>query len=217
MREHDGEPVRGLPEALPQGEALLWQGAPDWRRLARSALHLGAVGVWFGVFAIARAISAAMTGEPLASAAKALLWIAIPGMLAAALIGGFAWLIARTTLYTVTSRRLVIRFGIALPKSVNIPFAQIEQADLRRFDDDCGDIRLALAPGARVSYLMLWPHVRAARGRTGPVLRSVTGVAQAAQVLGRALAADADQPAAPAQIKIRRGRADASDTAVAAA
>ncbi|HBB55427.1 MAG TPA: phosphopantetheine adenylyltransferase, partial [Hyphomonadaceae bacterium] len=28
-KEFDFEPVRGLPEALPAGEAILWQGAPS--------------------------------------------------------------------------------------------------------------------------------------------------------------------------------------------
>ncbi|MBS0558527.1 MAG: PH domain-containing protein [Proteobacteria bacterium] len=217
MREHDNEPVRGLPEALPHGETILWQGAPDWRRLVRSALHLGAVGLWFGVFAVARVVSAAMTAEPVASAAKAVLWIAIPGFLAAAILCGFAWLIARTTLYTITNRRVVLRFGMALPKTVNIPFAQVEQADVRRFDAHAGDIRLTLSPTARVSYLMFWPHVRTARGRTGPALRSVPDVDQAALVLGRALALQADQPAPLSQIRIVRGHEDAPDTAVAAA
>ena len=33
MSEYDHEPVRGLPGVLPSGEALLWQGAPEWRSL----------------------------------------------------------------------------------------------------------------------------------------------------------------------------------------
>ena len=204
MNEHDGEPVRGLPERLPPGEQLLWQGAPDWRLLARSALHIDAVAVWFALFAAARVVSATMRAEPFSATAAAVLWIALPGALAAALLGGFAWLIARTTVYTVTSRRLVIRLGIALPKAVDIPFAVIEQADLRRSDDGSGDIRLTLAPAERVSYLMLWPNVRAGRGRNGPVLRSLATVNEAAQVLGRALAAAAAQPAPVARIRTTR-------------
>ena len=35
MSEHhddfDFEPVRGLPQVLPEGERLLWQGAPRWQ------------------------------------------------------------------------------------------------------------------------------------------------------------------------------------------
>ena len=32
------EPVRGLPQSLPEGEELLWQGAPSTWALARDAL-----------------------------------------------------------------------------------------------------------------------------------------------------------------------------------
>jgi hypothetical protein len=35
------EPVRGLPEALPPGEEILWQGRPDAWRLALEAFGLG--------------------------------------------------------------------------------------------------------------------------------------------------------------------------------
>jgi len=31
-----GEPVRGLPEKLPAGERILWQGMPDWHPLIGS-------------------------------------------------------------------------------------------------------------------------------------------------------------------------------------
>ena len=29
--EHEFEPVPGLPETLPEGESMLWQGKPGWR------------------------------------------------------------------------------------------------------------------------------------------------------------------------------------------
>jgi len=34
------EPIKGLPEKLPEDEHILWQGAPDPRRLAREALGI---------------------------------------------------------------------------------------------------------------------------------------------------------------------------------
>ena len=34
------EPVRGLPEALPEGEHILWQGSPVPGRLARDAVKV---------------------------------------------------------------------------------------------------------------------------------------------------------------------------------
>ena len=38
--EHDSEPLKGLPEALPAGEQVLWQGAPAWRGLALDAYRV---------------------------------------------------------------------------------------------------------------------------------------------------------------------------------
>ena len=38
MSEFDTEPVPGLPEQLPEGERLRWQGAPKWAALAVRAL-----------------------------------------------------------------------------------------------------------------------------------------------------------------------------------
>ena len=40
------EPLRGLPEPLPAGERILWQGAPDWRALAVDVFHVRAVWIY---------------------------------------------------------------------------------------------------------------------------------------------------------------------------
>ena len=47
--EHEFEAAHGLPEPLPPGEHILWQGAPDFRSLARNAFHVRAIGAYFGV------------------------------------------------------------------------------------------------------------------------------------------------------------------------
>ena len=49
MNEHEVEPIRGLPELLPQGERILWQGAPAWKPLALRALHVRAVLAYFAL------------------------------------------------------------------------------------------------------------------------------------------------------------------------
>ena len=49
IQEHDFEPERGLPEPLPPGETVLWQGSPDWLLLARRAFHVRKVAVYFGL------------------------------------------------------------------------------------------------------------------------------------------------------------------------
>ena len=48
----------------------------------------------------------------------------------------------RTSVYTVTDRRVVLRIGVALTASLNLPFRQIEQASVRLHADGSGDIPL---------------------------------------------------------------------------
>ena len=45
------EPVRGLPEALPEDEHILWQGRPDGLRLAKEAWGLNWVLAYFAALA----------------------------------------------------------------------------------------------------------------------------------------------------------------------
>ena len=50
--EHEWEAAPGLPSALPPGERILWQGAPDWRSLAVHAFHVRKIALYF-VFMLA--------------------------------------------------------------------------------------------------------------------------------------------------------------------
>ena len=52
MMEHDYEPVPGLPERLPEGETILWQGAPMAQSFARYAFHIRAVAAYFALLAV---------------------------------------------------------------------------------------------------------------------------------------------------------------------
>jgi hypothetical protein len=135
------------------------------------------------------------------------------GIAAVALLGLFAWLVARTTLYTVTSRRVVIRFGIALPMTIQIAFPMIDSAGLHLWSDGTGDIALALRPGQRIAYLVLWPHARPWRlAKAEPTLRSVPHAAELAQILGGALAASASQT--PQHVAVPLGEATNSGAQV---
>ena len=39
----------GLPERLPEGETLLWQGRPSWRQLALRAFHVREIAIYFAL------------------------------------------------------------------------------------------------------------------------------------------------------------------------
>lgn len=154
--EHDDfafEPVRGLPDRLPEGERLLWQGAPSWWRLAVHAFHVRKVAIYFGIVAVWQVLSA---GD-----ASPLPWLALAGGASLAILTGLAWLYARTTVYTLTSKRIVIRSGLALPVTLNLPLSMIDKASLKRHGKgSAGSIALEIVRPNRVAWLVLWPNVR---------------------------------------------------------
>jgi hypothetical protein len=105
------------------------------------------------------------------------LWVPVALMATGlALLCVIAWLAARTTVYTLTDRRIVIRQGIALPVTMNLPLSLVDGVAGARRARDAGDLALQLAPDQRVSYLLLWPHVRPWQWRhPQPMLRAIAG------------------------------------------
>ena len=188
--EHETEPERGLPEALPPGERLLWQGAPDWRVLARRGFHLPGFAGYFALLLAWRLATQGAEGAPWTELAATVGRTALLAAPALGFIAGLAWLVGRTALYTLTDRRLVLRIGVVLSVSFNLPLRRIEAAQLRRHADGSGDIALRLHPDDRIGALHLWPHVRPWRfARAEPMLRALPEVEPVGLLLSRALAA----------------------------
>lgn len=191
------KPVRGLPEALPPGERILWQGSPDWRALAVRALHVRKVAIYFALLAAWTAAAALLVDGRTPSTAIASAAGVLP-MAAAALglLTLYAWLVGRTTVYTVTDRRVALRFGIALPLSVNVPYRIVAAAGLKLDRDGTGDIPLQLTGRDKLAFLALWPHARPWRvSKPEPMLRAVPNAAAVAGLLADALSAAAGRPA----------------------
>jgi hypothetical protein len=188
MNEFEFEPIPGLPAHLPPGEKLLWQGSPTWRAVALRALHARGVSCYFGVIILWRILSGWYAGQSARSIATSSLWLLA---LAVAVIAFLLWvarLIARGTVYSISTRRVVMRFGVALPVSLNIPFKTVHAVGLREYADGTGDIPLQLNGNDHIAYLHLWPHARPWRLRHAePMLRSVPRAAFAAEVLASAL------------------------------
>ena len=196
VTEYEYEPVPGLPERLPQGEEILWQGAPRWDVLARRAFQVRKVGLYFlllVIWAVAWDIQGGR--DPVVSA----FWLVVAAALAIGLLTLLARAMARSTLYTITNHRVVMRFGVAIPMTINLPFAKITAAALRDHGDGSGDIPLALAPGTRTSYLVLWPHARPWHfSPAEPMLRGIPEAQRVARILADALRANAaDRAAGP--------------------
>jgi hypothetical protein len=190
LTEYECEPVPGLPERLPVGEELLWQGAPRWQSMARHAFHARKVVLYFIALLLLRLVWELTGGTPLPKALAGALGLAVPATLAVGLLALLAWVISRAALYTITSRRVVMRFGVAIPMTVNLPFAQIANAALREHGDGTGDIPLTLSAQVRASYLVLWPFVRPWYfSPPQPMLRAVPDATTVARILGSALTA----------------------------
>lgn len=196
--EHEFEPQRGLPEALPPGETLLWQGSPEAGMLARRAFHVRKLVVYFTMLAGLRLTlmlgSAATTREMLVS----LLWMTLLGATAIGLLYFVAWLSARSAVYTITDRRIVMRVGIVLTLTFNIPFKRITGAGLRLNADGTGDLPITLAGDDRIAWLHLWPHARPWKlAHPEPMLRCVPKAAEVAGLLAEAWSRSTGLVAAP--------------------
>lgn len=195
--DFDFEPVRGLPQILPKGERMLWQGAPRWQDLAVHAFHARKVIWYFVALAAVQAMFGYADGESLAQALRPFQWLVPMGLLAAALLTGIAALSARTSVYTLTTKRLVMRVGMALPVTINLPFNQVDGASLRLFANGSGDIPLKVTAKERVAYLLLWPHARPFHfSHPQPCLRCIANADEVAGLLAAALAGTAAVPLA---------------------
>ncbi|MEL6126648.1 MAG: photosynthetic complex putative assembly protein PuhB [Pseudomonadota bacterium] len=183
------EPIRGLPEALPEGEEILWQGRPDTWTLVKESLALRWVVGYFVLLAVWR-VGSLIDLMPLGAA----LSTAIPFLGLGLLTGAILWLVAlvqaRSTVYTITTARVVMRIGAALTLTVNLPFAAIGGAQLDLRKRGTGTIALQLTGKTRLSYLVCWPHVRPWHmNPTQPALRCIPHAQAVADILARAAAA----------------------------
>ncbi len=188
----------GLPEPLPSDERVLWEGGPDWRDLAIRVFHARKVAIYFVALLAWRIVANVSDGAPLGQALVGSIALALLGMLAVGLLCLIAWCTARTALYTITNERVVMRIGIVLTVTFNLPFKAIDSAGLMRWRNGSGDIPLTLTGSDRIAYLNLWPHARPWQvKRPQPMLRSIPEVERVAGILSQALAASAGVAARP--------------------
>ncbi|WP_308916234.1 photosynthetic complex putative assembly protein PuhB [Jannaschia sp. LMIT008] len=211
--DHDDfehEPIRGLPEMLPPGERILWQGAPDVRALLRDALRIRWVSAYFLVLFAWKTVDAAAAIPWAAAAGEASFFLVLWGV-TAALLWAVAWAQAKATVYTVTDRRVVMRIGAALTMTLQFPYRWIGAADLKLAADGTGTVAFQTLGRTRMSYLMTWPHVRPWRfNPTQPALRCIPDAASVARLIAdaagavpsRAAAADPSEPQHPGGLAV---------------
>jgi len=102
----------------------------------------------------------------------------------------------------------VMRIGMVLSVTYNIPLSQVAAADLRKDGDGSGDICLRLTDGQRIAYPHLWPHARPWRlARPEPSMRCLPDVAGVASLLSQAWSVAQQQPARALTAEASRGAA----------
>ena len=181
-----------LPEDIPPGERVLWFGRPNWIALYRSAYRADFVAGYFLLLATWNAVEASGLGVGAAMIAGGRA-LAI-GLAALALLALLAWSSARTALFVITSRRVVMKIGVALQIFYNLPFTRIHNAALRIDKDGTGEVAMQLTSCKRIGYLNLWPFVRPFYfADPEPTLRGLAQAQQVGDILGRALAAAAQE------------------------
>ena len=210
--KQDFDQFKELPAPLPVGERVIWQGKPSFKGLALRSFHIREVAIYFGLLMAWKLWSNWSHGASFAEAATSVAWLVAPAVSAIAVLAGLAWLFRRAACYTITTKRVLFQFGVALPVTMNVPLSKIASAALKTYRDGSGDIPLALINSDRVSYVLLWPHVRPWKLRTPePMLRALPDAALAAARLSEALTG---QPG-PAAVALPQsaGRSLVSDAA----
>lgn len=192
--DFDHEPIRGLPQMLPEGEEILWQGAPDWWALSRDALRVKWVAWYFGLLFGWRAVVAG-ADMPWTQAVVASSFYLVLGFVACAILMAIGWAQAKSAVYTITNQRVILRIGAALTMTLQFPFQWIGAADLVSRPDGTGTIALRTLGETRFSYLLLWPHLRPWRmAKTQPALRCIPDAASVARLLSEAVASADSMP-----------------------
>lgn len=190
LSEYESEPIDGLPDYLPDGEHILWQGSPERKSFSKHVFHLNKLLIYFGILIAWNIMSNINAGSSIVEVIVGTSWIGILTLAAISILMLFSWMFSKSTLYTITNRRLVLRFGVAIPMIINMPWEKIRLADLKVYPDESGDISLTLIDGEKISYFVLWPHVKPWKfSSVRPMLRSIPKATQVGTIIADALSA----------------------------
>lgn len=194
-RDHDFdfEPAPGLPAPLPKGETILWQGKPDRKALAREAYKANWVLGYMMVLVLWKGIAAFVDGGNALAIALPYLVLALAAW---GIVQGLAALQARASIYTITTARVILRIGAALPITFTIPFRRIGTAAMTVHPvHGTGTIALELTGDVQMSYLVLWPHLRPGFvKKTQPALRCIPDAVAVGRLLSDAAQTSVSTP-----------------------
>lgn len=187
------EYIRGVPHPLPEGERLLWQGAPTMKAVATHVFHWRLVVAYFAAMLALWAITTEHQPGSEVYVASAVVRVSLAAFVLLSVLG-LSRAVATTSWYAITTKRVVMRVGMAFPMSINIPFNLLVSAGVGMFKDGTGQVTMSLAKGSRIAYIALWPHCRVFRfTQPEPVLRGLEEPQKVAEILAQAVAEAADE------------------------
>lgn len=185
------EPIPGLPEHPPEGEEVLWQGAPAWSGLALRVFHLRKVSIYFTILLTWVGATAILDGGTVYEAMYSVTLMLPFPLIGIGLLAFLTTLYQRTTVYTITNKRVVMRFGIVLSLCVGFPFTQVKGASLRECSDGTGDLAMQMTGPDKMAYLHMWPFARPWQFKMPePMLRSLPEAQKVSALLRDAFSAE---------------------------
>jgi len=180
--EHEFEAALGLPEELPKGEQILWQGSPNWISLGVEAFHLRSLGIYFGLMLLLQL--SYLSGQEEDWSAKPLLITAFMVILTLGTLWAWSWMSAKASMYTITNKRVVMRVGVVYSLTFNLPLKQIIGAHELHRKGGTSDLSLTLKKEDRIGWLHLWPHSRPwVLNHPEPTIRCIPDGALCADIL----------------------------------
>ena len=184
--DNEFEAQYGLPENLPEDEKILWQGSPVFASLVNKVFFLRLL-IFYFIFLLGFGLYWDFQKVPQSEA--------LTNLLANFLLSGFslaaltllAHLTCSTAVYTLTNKRVVMRIGIVLTLTFNIPFKQILASDFKKHSDGSGDISFSIDPSTKIAFIHLWPHCRfKSFAHPEPALKCVENVSDVAFLIHEA-------------------------------
>jgi predicted Na+-dependent transporter len=90
---------------------VLWQGRPCWHTLARRAFQVRKLAAYFVLLLVWYLASALTSGEAARAASLATLRMTGVALVPLMLVYAYSWATSRSTIYTITDRRVVMSIG----------------------------------------------------------------------------------------------------------
>ena len=161
----------------------MWQGAPSPWHLTAQALKARWIIGWCALLAVWRG-GAALADGTMADAGRAVATYAVIGAASIAILYACGYVMAKSTVYTLTNRRVVMRIGAALTVTLQMPFSRIGSADYAPGRGGTGTISFAPIGDGKLGTLALWPHCRPWAKKAQPAFRAIPDAARVAELVG---------------------------------